>query len=164
MSDCSIDSPAPGHLTVRGDLDFDNAPAALAHGFALLGDAKECEIDLSGLRSGDSAGLAVLIEWLSSALRRGATLRYTGVPAQMRAIARISELEDLLSERRRSVIYSLDDSASGWGSGSTDGSGSVDGSDPAGASSSAGGSEAPSPASSSESSNSSSGSSGGSPS
>ena len=158
MSDCSIDSPAPGHLTVRGDLDFDNAPAALAHGFALLGDAKECEIDLSGLRSGDSAGLAVLIEWLSSAPRRGATLRYTGVPAQMRAIARISELEDLLSERRRSVIHSLDDSASGWGSGTADGSGSP------GASPSAGGSEAPSPASSSRSSNSSSGSSGGSPS
>ena len=71
MSDCSIDSPAPGHLTVRGDLDFDNAPAALAHGLALLGDAKECEIDLSGLRSGDSAGLAVLIEWLASALAAG---------------------------------------------------------------------------------------------
>jgi len=111
MSDCSIDSAAPGRLTVRGDLDFDNAPAALAHGLALLGDVKECEIDLSGLRSGDSAGLAVLIEWLASALGRGATLRYTGVPAQMRAIARISELEELLSERRRSAIHPPDDSA-----------------------------------------------------
>ena len=49
MSDCSIDSAAPGRLTVRGDLDFDNAPAALARGLALLGDAKDCEIDLSGL-------------------------------------------------------------------------------------------------------------------
>jgi len=164
MSNCSIDSGAPGRLTVRGDLDFDNAPAALARGLALLGDATDCEIDLSGLSSGDSAGLAVLIEWLSSALRRGATLRYTGVPAQMRAIARISELEDLLSERRRSVIHPPEASASGWGSGSTDGSGSVDGSDPAGASSSVGGSEAPPPVSSSRSSNSSSGSSGGSPS
>lgn len=162
MSDCSIDSPAPGHLTVRGDLDFDNAPPALARGLALLGDAKECEIDLSGLSSGDSAGLAVLIEWLASALRRGGTLRYTGVPAQMLAIARISELEHLLSERRRSVIHPLD--ASGWGSGSADGSSSPDGSGSGGASPSAGGSEAPSPASSSRSSNSSSGSSGGSPS
>ena len=26
MSNCSIDSGAPGRLTVRGDLDFDNAP------------------------------------------------------------------------------------------------------------------------------------------
>ena len=97
MSDCSIDSGAPGRLTVRGDLDFENAPSALARGLTLLGDARDCEVDLSGLSSGDSAGLAVLIEWLSSARRRGARLRYTGVPSQMRAIARISDLEDLLS-------------------------------------------------------------------
>jgi len=96
MSDCSIDSAAPGRLTVRGDLDFGNAPAALARGLALLGNAQDCEIDLSGVSSGDSAGLAVLIEWLASARERGATLRYTGIPAQMRAIARISALEDLL--------------------------------------------------------------------
>ena len=97
MSNCSIDSAAPGRLTVRGDLDFDSAPAALVRGLALLGDAKDCEIDLSGLGSGDSAGLAVLIEWLAGARERCATLRYTGIPAQMRAIARISALEDLLT-------------------------------------------------------------------
>jgi phospholipid transport system transporter-binding protein len=97
MSDCSIESAALGRLTVRGDLDFDTAPVALVRGLVLLGDAKDCEIDLSGVSSGDSAGLAVLIDWLASARRRGATLRYTGVPAQMRAIARMSELEDLLS-------------------------------------------------------------------
>ena len=97
MSGCTIDAVAPGRLTVRGELDFDNAPAALSRGLALLGDTKDCVIDLSGLSSGDSAGLAVLIEWLASARRRGASLRYTDVPAQIRAIARISALEDLLS-------------------------------------------------------------------
>jgi phospholipid transport system transporter-binding protein len=96
MAGCSIEAVAPGRLAVRGDLDFDTAPAALARGLTLLGNAPDCEIDLSGLHSGDSAGLAVLIEWLASARRRGAKLRYTGVPAQMRAIARISALEDLL--------------------------------------------------------------------
>jgi phospholipid transport system transporter-binding protein len=96
MTGCSIETVAPGRLAVRGELDFDTAPAALARGLALLGSASDCEIDLSGLSSGDSAGLAVLIEWLASARRRGAKLRYTGVPAQMRAIARISALEDLL--------------------------------------------------------------------
>ena len=97
MSTCSIDAAAPGRLRVRGELDFDSAPAALSRGLELLGDAQDCEIDLSGLSSGDSAGLAVLIEWVASARRRGATLRYTGVPAQMRAIARISALEELLT-------------------------------------------------------------------
>jgi phospholipid transport system transporter-binding protein len=96
VSQWSIESPAPGHLAVRGELDFDTAPAALARGLALIGDARECEVDLSALSSGDSAGLAVLIEWLASARRRGTRLRYTGVPAQMRAISRISDLEELL--------------------------------------------------------------------
>jgi phospholipid transport system transporter-binding protein len=96
MTSCAIDAATPGRLTVRGDLDFDTAPTALSRGLALLGDVQDCEVDLSGLSSGDSAGLAVLIEWLASARRRGATLRFTGVPAQMRAIARISDLEDLL--------------------------------------------------------------------
>ena len=96
MAGCSIEAVTPGCLVVRGDLDFDTAPAALARGLALLGDAPDCEVDLSGVSSGDSAGLAVLIEWLASARSRGARLRYTGVPAQMRAIARISALEDLL--------------------------------------------------------------------
>jgi phospholipid transport system transporter-binding protein len=96
MAGCSIEAIAPGRLAVRGELDFDTAPAALTRGLALLGSAAECEIDLSALSSGDSAGLAVLIEWLASTRRRGAKLRYTGVPAQMRAIARISDLEDLL--------------------------------------------------------------------
>jgi phospholipid transport system transporter-binding protein len=48
------------------------------------------------VQSGDSAGIAVLIEWLATAQARGTTLRYENVPAQMLAIARISDLEDLL--------------------------------------------------------------------
>jgi phospholipid transport system transporter-binding protein len=97
VSSWSIDSRAPGRLVVRGELDFDTAPAALARGLALLDDAMDCEVDLSGLSAGDSAGLAVLVEWLGTARQRGARLRYTGVPAQMRAIARISDLEELLA-------------------------------------------------------------------
>lgn len=96
MSDWSVDEVAPGRLAVRGELDFDSAFAVLKRGVALLGEARDCEIDLSGVRSGDSAGLAVLIEWLATARRRGAELRYTGMPAQLRVIARISALEELL--------------------------------------------------------------------
>jgi len=44
----------------------------------------------------DSAGLAVLLDWLGAAKRRGRTLRYTHLPADLTALARISEVEDLL--------------------------------------------------------------------
>ena len=47
--------------------------------------------------SADSAGLAVLIEWLSVAGERGGTLAFEAVPAQLRAIARISDVEELIA-------------------------------------------------------------------
>jgi phospholipid transport system transporter-binding protein len=61
-----------------------------------MAPGKAWSIDLSGVTAGDSAGLAVLVEWLSAARARGATLRYEAVPAQILAIARISDLEALL--------------------------------------------------------------------
>jgi len=41
----------------------------------------------------------VLVDWLASAKARGSSLGYEGIPAQMLAIARISNLEDLLLGR-----------------------------------------------------------------
>jgi ABC-type transporter Mla MlaB component len=38
----------------------------------------------------------VLVEWLAAAQGRGAALAYESVPAQLLAIARISELDGLL--------------------------------------------------------------------
>lgn len=96
MSDWSIVEAGPGQLQLKGEIDYQTAPAALERGLALLGNAPDCVIDLSGMSAGNSAGLAVLVEWLGSAHRRGARLRYTGVPTQMRAVARISALEELL--------------------------------------------------------------------
>jgi ABC-type transporter Mla MlaB component len=38
-----------------------------------------------------------LLEWLAEAKRAGQTLRYTNLPPDLTALARISELEDLLA-------------------------------------------------------------------
>ena len=59
--------------------------------------ARDVEFDLTRVTSGDSAGLAVLIEWLAEARARGVRLRYVGVPAQILAVARISDIEGLLT-------------------------------------------------------------------
>ncbi len=63
---------------------------------AAMGGSGEQVIDLSGVTEGDSAGVAVLVELVSVAAASGMGLRYENVPAQMLAIARISDLEDLL--------------------------------------------------------------------
>ena len=85
-----------GRLAVSGPLDFATAAAALRAGLALMTGDRAWTIDLSGVTAGDSAGLAVLVEWMSAARARGASVRYASVPAQIVAIARISDLEELL--------------------------------------------------------------------
>jgi len=90
---------AAGQLAVHGALTFATAHHALALG-AHLGDAadtKSLEIDCSGITASDSAGLAVLLEWLGAAKRTGRTLRYTHMPQELTALARISEVEELLT-------------------------------------------------------------------
>jgi phospholipid transport system transporter-binding protein len=85
-----------GRLAASGALDFATAAAALPAGLAVIAPGRAWTIDLSGVTAGDSAGLAVLVEWLSVARARGVSLRYAGIPPQILAIARISDLEELL--------------------------------------------------------------------
>ena len=91
-----VEQVGPERLRAIGELDFATAAAALEGGEALLATGRNWTVDLSGITAGDSAGVAVLVEWLSAASARGAALGFESVPEQMLAIARISELEDLL--------------------------------------------------------------------
>jgi phospholipid transport system transporter-binding protein len=91
-----IEPAGDGRLAVSGELGFATAAAALQTGLALIGAQRAWTVDLSGVTAGDSAGLAVLVEWVSAARARGATLRYEAVPTQFLAVARISDLDGLL--------------------------------------------------------------------
>jgi phospholipid transport system transporter-binding protein len=91
-----IEQAAPGRLRAIGELDFATAAAALEEGDALLARGQRWTVDLSGVTAGDSAGVAVLVEWLSVASARRVALRFESIPEQMQAIARISELQDVL--------------------------------------------------------------------
>ena len=94
----TVAESAAGHFAARGALTFATARSALAAGIAAFASSREqtLEVDLSGVDASDSAGLAVLIEWLAWARRSGRILRFGAVPGGLRTIARISELEALL--------------------------------------------------------------------
>jgi phospholipid transport system transporter-binding protein len=95
----AIERASPGRLVASGELGFETAARALRLGDELLRHEQACVIDLERVQSGDSAGVAVLVDWLASAKARGSSISYLGIPAQMLAIARISDLEDLLLAR-----------------------------------------------------------------
>jgi phospholipid transport system transporter-binding protein len=94
-----IEPDGVGRLRASGELDFATAAEALHAGLAQLATGRDWTIDLAGVTAGDSAGLAVLVEWLSATHARGARLVFAGMPPQMLAIARISDLDGLLLDR-----------------------------------------------------------------
>ena len=89
---------APGTLSAQGPLTFASARRASELGAAALSHAAaaKLEIDCRGITASDSAGLAVLLEWLSVARRAGRSLRYAQLPEGLAALARISDVEELL--------------------------------------------------------------------
>jgi phospholipid transport system transporter-binding protein len=97
MGSFAIERTAPGRLEAAGVLGFDTAAGALKAGLRLIG-SEPCTIDLAKVTEGDSAGLAVLIEWLAAARARGCELHYERVPGQIMAIARISDVQGLLTD------------------------------------------------------------------
>lgn len=89
---------APGVLRAEGALTFATARAASATGIAALSAAAAgaVEIDCGAVNPADSAGLAVLLDWLAVARDAGRSLRYANLPQELKALARISEVEELL--------------------------------------------------------------------
>jgi phospholipid transport system transporter-binding protein len=93
-----IRATSPGRLEAQGAICFEGAARALKAGLDLIPHGQPCTIDLSRVTEADSAGLAVLVEWLATARKRQSSIRYEGIPAQILAVARISDLDDLLTD------------------------------------------------------------------
>jgi phospholipid transport system transporter-binding protein len=95
-----LEGAGEGRLAAHGALTFASARAARLLGLAALGDGGRgaLEIDCQGVESADSAGLAVLIDWLGAARGAGRSLRYRGLPADLTALARISQVEEVLAK------------------------------------------------------------------
>jgi phospholipid transport system transporter-binding protein len=84
-------------VCVGGALTFGSVDAKLLErSRASLQGRGNLSVDLSGVEEGDSAGLALLIEWRCWARQAGVTLRFEHVPASLRAIADISEVTAML--------------------------------------------------------------------
>lgn len=95
----TLEPAAAGRCSARGQLTFATARAARARGRAVLGDAAAgpLEIDCGAVGLADSAGLAVLLDWLSAAKSAGRSLRYLHLPQDLVALARISDVDELLA-------------------------------------------------------------------
>jgi phospholipid transport system transporter-binding protein len=87
---------APGRFALSGVFGFATARRILEASEAAFADCESVVVDLAGVTQADSAGLAVLLEWVTWAHHAGREIRFQAMPRSIRAIARISEVVGLL--------------------------------------------------------------------
>ena len=87
-----------GRLLAQGPLTFASARRARELGLEALDAAPDgaLVIDCEGITASDSAGLAVLLEWLAASKALGRSLRFTHLPHGLAALGRIGEVDELL--------------------------------------------------------------------
>ncbi|MFA7593302.1 MAG: STAS domain-containing protein [Thiohalobacteraceae bacterium] len=96
MSDGSIRRAPDGRLLLAGELSFATVPRLWETSRNLLREDGDLHIDLKDVQRSDSAGLALLVEWMRVARQLGKPIEFLNIPAQMLAIARVSSLDQIL--------------------------------------------------------------------
>ncbi|MDQ7073438.1 MAG: STAS domain-containing protein [Gammaproteobacteria bacterium] len=82
------------HLS--GELTFATANKLLEQAPNLFESHHQLKIDLTKVTRSDSAGLALLINWMRWAKKMSKEIRFYNVPAQILAIAHASGVDELL--------------------------------------------------------------------
>ena len=92
-----------GCFEVHGALTFDTVASALEQSRRTFAAYDRLTVDLAAVEEADSAGLALLLEWINWARHYVREIRFEHIPEQISAIARISEVSDLLTAGERWV-------------------------------------------------------------
>jgi phospholipid transport system transporter-binding protein len=93
-----LESQGEGRFRVSGMLDASTVTHVLEESHSRFRGASKIVVDLAGITESDSSGLALLLEWLRLAKKDNQQIRFEHVPQQIVALARISEVDDLLLE------------------------------------------------------------------
>jgi len=85
-----------GYINVCGNLTFATVNDLLVSARKVFAPIEVLEIDLTDVSCSDSAGLALLIDWMRSAKQKNKHIVFHNIPAQMLAMAHASGLDELL--------------------------------------------------------------------
>ncbi len=99
MSDFNLEGN--GHFVLSGEMTFDTAERILRASEEPFEDHTRIEIDLSKVTLSDSAGLALLLEWVTWANHTVREIRFSGMPERVMAIAKTTEVDGLLTRGER---------------------------------------------------------------
>ena len=101
MADFELQDKGDGRFALSGEMTFETAERILRESEEPFEEHTQLEIDLSGVTASDSAGLALLLEWVTWANHTVREVRFTGLPERVMAIAKTTEVEGLLTRGER---------------------------------------------------------------
>lgn len=81
---------------IKGVLDFTTAREALSAVAVYIASNDTLDIDLSGVTDANSAGLALLVEWLAEARRANHDITFHHIPDSLRQLAVVSQVDGLI--------------------------------------------------------------------
>ncbi|MBU6958137.1 STAS domain-containing protein [Pseudomonas sp. CVAP len=99
MSESAVSMGEAGELMLSGVLDYRTGPALRKQGRALIksSTASALVVDCSGVQKSSSVGLSLLLCFMRDAQAAGKALSIRALPDDMREIAQVSELTELLA-------------------------------------------------------------------
>ncbi|HNP34975.1 MAG TPA: STAS domain-containing protein [Woeseiaceae bacterium] len=101
MSDFELEDAGNGCFKLSGQMTFATAEGILRASEDLFEEHTRIEVDLSGVTRADSAGLALLLEWITWAIHTVREIRFLGMPERILAIAKTTEVDQLLNRGER---------------------------------------------------------------
>lgn len=91
-----LEAGGDGTWGLVGELGFATVSGLLKSTPRRFFEGGDVRLDLSGVTRADSAGLALLVEWLRESANRGRSIDFLHMPEQMLSIARVCGLADIL--------------------------------------------------------------------
>lgn len=95
MNKLTIVNEGSGTFIVDGDLTFFTIDKKTVNSFSFLTNNKQVTLDLGGVGNSDSAGLALMIEWIKNARTKRVQLKFRNIPPQILNLAKLSGLDKL---------------------------------------------------------------------
>jgi phospholipid transport system transporter-binding protein len=97
MAEATLVDNGAGSWLLQGELGFQSVSDVLQYTSTRIQGEARLEVDLAGVTRADSAGLALLVEWLREAENAGNEIVFVNVPDQLLSIARVCGLDEILS-------------------------------------------------------------------
>jgi phospholipid transport system transporter-binding protein len=96
VSNFELNQTADGAFELIGEMSFETVAQILKSSEQSFAQHAETQVNLSQVGKADSAGLALLLEWKAQARNRNAVIRFVAVPDSLLAIAKTTEVSDLI--------------------------------------------------------------------